>query len=148
METILIVVLLLLYAFSKAQTDTEKFRDRVDSKWHIWNTISFLAFGGAWGLVFREFPGFLAVSVGVVAWWLAQRPFEGFYSWFKTGKWYGQQTRTIPVEWMPDEWRTMFSEMTGLQIKWNQIRLEGNQAKIADGVRIILGALFLWILIT
>jgi hypothetical protein len=145
-EILIIVAAYGFYAYGKARTDTRQFRD--EKKWHIWNTLSYWNFAAATGIIFRVVdPGFRAALIALVGWWLSQRAFEGFYSVLKTGRWYGEQTRTIPVEWLNGTIRDGISSLTGIQCKWDQFRLEGNVAKIADAVRVGVGGIALYLLL-
>ena len=160
---LIVVALYVLYAYGTARQDVGA-KSNKENKWHIWKTLGQFGFGGAWVVtVYMALPAVVAIPAGgeivmkgfslypvwflFLGWWLSQRLFEGFYSVLKTGKWYGAQTRTIPVEWMSVKMQGWFSSKTGLQIKWNQIRLEGNTAKAADAIRVIIGGGLLYWLI-
>ena len=163
---LLIVFYLLAYAVSKAITDVRtkcgKYKTQL---WHVFDTNAFLTFAGGQGvlllLIIFNNPGRVLeptmenlvwilirwFSGGAILWWLAQVPFEMAYSWYLTGQWYADDTRTLPVEWLSSWGQAWITEKLGFPVKFGQVRFNGWHAYAWDGFKLVTGAilLLLWL---
>ena len=143
MNEAIIIALALAYAYCKAWADYEVAAPF--NCWHTWDTLNHWALAGMAAVCALTMPNWLAVAFA--AWLFAQVPFEGLRSLVTFGYWYGQYSRTLPIELFPNSWQAWINNHLW-PVEWGQIRFEGAWAPAWDGVRIVLAVEIYWWAIT